>query len=48
MDEKGLTFHQYYPDKNIKDYVYYRSLLLNNPTLWGEVGGTRTLSPLLQ
>lgn len=39
MDEKNLTFYQYYPDKNIKDYVYYRSLLLNNPTLWGEVGG---------
>lgn len=39
MDEKKLTFYQYYPDKNIKDYVYYRSLLLNNPTLWGEVGG---------
>lgn len=38
MDKtNALTFYEYYPDKNIKDYVYYRSLLLDNPILWGEV-----------
>jgi len=27
----SLDFFKYYPDKNLKDFVYYKSLLVNNP-----------------
>ncbi len=36
----SLDFFKYYPDKNLKDFVYYKSLLVNNPQLWGEATST--------